>query len=326
MTSATAIPFPELLEPIDGAHPCGANLEYEPAFIALQAKVAVRPEVQYGQFLSVPEAVNWREVEHDCRVLLQRTRDMRLLVLLARCGARLGHAAGLRDGLSALAHLLEKWPDALHPQPMIDGEADPVLRASALAALADPHGLMRDVRELVIDGNGPLALHMRDIEKAMARTRPADALPPESVAQQLAALRARQDAGLAALDAARSAVLSIDHWARQHLAEDRPDLQPLLQLLGLVASKTVEAEAPAATPEACGDVAAPGDPAAAQPMSREAVLASIHQARIWFERHEPSSPVPLLLRQAERLTGKRFDELFQAIPADLVERWARDEA
>jgi type VI secretion system protein ImpA len=52
-------------------------------------------------------------------------------------------------------------------------------------------------------------------------------------------------------------------------------------------------------------------------------LAAIRSARTWFEAHEPSSPVALLLKQAERLTGKRFDEVFQAIPADLVERWAQ---
>ncbi|MFX3549126.1 hypothetical protein V8921_11830 [Ralstonia mannitolilytica] len=60
-------------------------------------------------------------------------------------------------------------------------------------------------------------------------------------------------------------------------------------------------------------------------MDRSAALASIRAARSWFEAHEPSSPVGLLLKQAERLSGKRFDEVFQAIPADLVERWAHDD-
>lgn len=59
-------------------------------------------------------------------------------------------------------------------------------------------------------------------------------------------------------------------------------------------------------------------------MDRNTALASIQAARIWFEAHEPSSPVALLLKQAERLTGKRFDEVFQAIPAELVERWMRE--
>lgn len=60
------------------------------------------------------------------------------------------------------------------------------------------------------------------------------------------------------------------------------------------------------------------------PRDRDGALADIRSARQWFELHEPSSPVALLLRQAERLTGKRFDEVFQAIPAELVERWAQD--
>jgi type VI secretion system protein ImpA len=69
------------------------------------------------------------------------------------------------------------------------------------------------------------------------------------------------------------------------------------------------------------------DPAAAElPHDRAAALASIRAARHWFEAYEPSSPVALLLRQAERLTGKRFDEVFQALPADLVERWVHGDA
>ena len=61
--------------------------------------------------------------------------------------------------------------------------------------------------------------------------------------------------------------------------------------------------------------------------ARERVVHGKRYARLhrfWFEAHEPSSPVALLLRQAERLTGKRFDEVFQAIPAELVERWMRE--
>ncbi len=72
-----------------------------------------------------------------------------------------------------------------------------------------------------------------------------------------------------------------------------------------------------------GPVVTPLDSTSTEPaMDRNTALAYIRTARIWFEAHEPSSPVALLLKQAERLTGKRFDEVFQAIPAELVERWA----
>ncbi|MEX8993147.1 cytoplasmic protein, partial [Salmonella enterica] len=36
---------------------------------------------------------------------------------------------------------------------------------------------------------------------------------------------------------------------------------------------------------------------------------------------EPSSPTIPLLRQAERLVGKRFSEVINEIPVELLEKW-----
>ncbi|MDR1996508.1 type VI secretion system ImpA family N-terminal domain-containing protein, partial [Azonexus sp.] len=54
---------------------------------------------------------------------------------------------------------------------------------------------------------------------------------------------------------------------------------------------------------------------------REQALAHIQAARSWFEDAEPSSPVADLLRQAERLTGRRYAEIADAIPLELLRRW-----
>ncbi len=340
-TTKSDAPFPELLEPVTPDRPCGDDLEYDPEFVVLMAKATPRSAAQYGDFVSEPEAVNWADLERDCRRLLLRTRDIRVLVLLLRCRTWLGQADGLRDGLSILAHLLARWPDAIHPQLMVDGEADPALRANALAALADPQGLMQDVRELAIADNTALRLQMRDVERSLGVPRFADALAPESVRLQLEALRRQHDPVLAAVEAAADLAVAIDDWAKAKLADDRPDLGPLLRLLGMVSDTTAPSTAPVNAPTlrdpgvGVGE-RGPGDdrgfnavidPAAAElPHDRAAALASIRAARHWFEAYEPSSPVALLLRQAERLTGKRFDEVFQALPADLVERWVHGDA
>ncbi len=55
--------------------------------------------------------------------------------------------------------------------------------------------------------------------------------------------------------------------------------------------------------------------------TREDMLHSIRTARGWFERHEPSSLVLVLLKQAERMDGKRFHEIADAIPLDLLRHW-----
>ncbi len=58
--------------------------------------------------------------------------------------------------------------------------------------------------------------------------------------------------------------------------------------------------------------------------ARDHARASIAVARDWFELHEPSSPVGLLLRQAERLIGRPYAEVAQAIPAELAARWSEN--
>ena len=62
------------------------------------------------------------------------------------------------------------------------------------------------------------------------------------------------------------------------------------------------------------------------PLSRQDALALVRIARLWFEANEPSSPVADLLRQAEKLTGKSYLEIADAIPLDLLARWRSNEA
>jgi type VI secretion system protein ImpA len=50
-------------------------------------------------------------------------------------------------------------------------------------------------------------------------------------------------------------------------------------------------------------------------------LEKMREARHWFETHEPSSPIPVLLRRAEQFVGKRYAEVVQAIPPELLVQW-----
>lgn len=59
--------------------------------------------------------------------------------------------------------------------------------------------------------------------------------------------------------------------------------------------------------------------------TRNDVLLSIRGARQWLETHEPSSPVAVLLKQSERMVGKRFSQVADSIPFDLLKKWEIDE-
>jgi type VI secretion system protein ImpA len=58
---------------------------------------------------------------------------------------------------------------------------------------------------------------------------------------------------------------------------------------------------------------------------REHIRQLLGQVRHWIELHEPSSPVAVLLKQADRMWGKRFSEIAHVIPPDLLQSWDRDD-
>jgi type VI secretion system protein ImpA len=54
--------------------------------------------------------------------------------------------------------------------------------------------------------------------------------------------------------------------------------------------------------------------------SRHDALAAIERACRYFENHEPSSPVPLLLRRAQRLAPKTFLEIIADVCPNAIEQ------
>jgi type VI secretion system protein ImpA len=323
MTYAATSPVSDIeFAPLSAHEPCGPSLEYDAEYAVLLSRMSPRSEAQYGQFVGTPEAPNWAEIERDCRRLLLRTRDINLFVWLCRARTRLAQAAGLAQSLTALSAVLERWPDAVHPQITVEGERDPAVRANALAALADPDGLLGDVREIVVAANAARHLTVREIERARSVPRPADAPSPESVAQQLAQLRLSSNGGVEMpvdmlLQASRAA-RQIAAWAQHRLGQDAPSLQALIDLLKPF--DEIEPEAGLAS-EPVGPSESATRPHVRGATSRDDILQTIRGAREWFENHEPSSPVAVLLRQAEHMVGKRFAQVADAIPLDLLRKW-----
>lgn len=329
--AAPALGASDWLQPIDPHAPCGPSLEYDHDYAVLRSRMVPRSEAQYGSFVGVPEAPPWSEIDRDCQRLLQRTKDIHLLVWWCRARTRLGQASGLVQVLELLHDLLQAWPDAIHPQRVIDGEPEPAVRANALAGLADLEGLLADVGEIVVSSNTALRLTVRDVERAFAMPRPPDAASPESVARQLAALRVgsrgEPQAPVALLCRAAGCVHAIEAWGRADLGDEAPSLRALGRVLDLFREPAADAAAAAPSPASADARAVPVaalSPPAPDPdrtRSRDDVLASIRRSREWFEHHEPSSPVAVLLKQAERLVGKRFSQVADAIPLDLLQRW-----
>jgi type VI secretion system protein ImpA len=99
-----------------------------------------------------------------------------------------------------------------------------------------------------------------------------------------------------------------------------PLLQPLTRIEKLLAehlpaARTTEGDT-AAAPAAASEAAQPALGGAIN--SRQDAVRAIDAANAFFRRHEPSSPVPLLLDRAKRLVAKSFLEVLEDIAPDTL--------
>lgn len=347
----------EYLSPISPEEPCGPNLEYDPEYSVLFAKMINRADVQYGDFVEEAEPINWSEIERECKRLLLRTKDIALLVLLARCRTRLVGATGFYEGIDLLWTFIKTYPEKINPQLMIEGELDIAVRANALAMLIDSEGLLGDLREVVLSKGTGLRLQIRDVERAFAIPKYMDALAPESVISQLQEMLLNNNAEVQAIMKSLPIVKALLDWAADNLKEYSPDFSSLRGLLKLfehpdlasyanvdqvseeeISSEDVIEAANEREEEDLAQDTVPIEPIAVRQtnkatqgthsgfahdsrVGRKQALESIKTARLWFEQFEPSSPVIVLLKQAEKMVGKRFSDLIQVIPYELLMSW-----
>lgn len=341
----------EWLTAISLEQPSGPSLEYDPEYAVLGSRLAPKTEVQYGQFKASAASPDFQAVERDCRRLLLRSKDIGVLVWFIRSRTRQAGAPGLLQGLSALQQVCERFGETVHPQLHIEGEFDPLVRANALAALSDSEGLLEDLREVVIVAASANRLTVRDVERAVAVPRPAYAPDTESTLRQLADLAKRSDPHLLSLRASAMCVQWLQDWSRDQLGEDAPRLellqkllQPFLGCVDQSASQTIKVpaelvESPAVDADSkvplALELAASVTPQIAWPLmntqspsehNRELVRQTLAQVRAWIEQNEPSSPVSIVLKQAERMWGKRFSEVVHLIPPELLQQWDQDQS
>ena len=61
-----------------GANPCGADLEYDRAFLDLERMVQGKPEQQMGKTVVAAEEPDWHAVAKAAAALLLKTKDLRI--------------------------------------------------------------------------------------------------------------------------------------------------------------------------------------------------------------------------------------------------------
>jgi type VI secretion system protein ImpA len=334
-------PLPDLnalLAPLDGESPSGADLVYDPDFLAMEQAAAGKPETQWSA--EVPP--DWPAAHELALTLARRTRDLRVAVSLLRSGTRLHGLAGLSSGFALVRGLLEHLWDSVHPQlDRSDGD-DPTMRMNALAPLAASMAGLADLRSAAL---APVrgSLTLRELELGLGRAEPgaSETMPTETgVLQALQQLTREHTALAAQAQAAVADAQAIDALLQHKVgASAAPELGPMLKLLGVLAEALGRAggsASGAAPADAAMGIATPTAPAATGGVgggeairTRSDAARELQRVCEWIERNEPSNPAPLLIRRAQRLMDKNFLEIIRDLaPEGLtqVERIAGTES
>jgi type VI secretion system protein ImpA len=311
-----------LTSPVSAEAPAGPDLEDDLAFAGLEAISKGKPEQQIGDTVTPAQEPEWREVKRQSLALLGRTRDLRVGVLLTQALVRTDGLPGFADGLALLKGWVEGMWDAVHPQ-LDPADPDPMRRKNRLESLNDAAATVNAVRDTTLvaaravgrfsyrdilvatnkipapSGADGAAPSMPAIEAAF-RESPLEDLKAtaDSLALALASATGIEAAFTAKVGAARSVGLG--------------QLTGMLKgMQGAVAEELARRGAVVAGVEGGAGAAAAGAAAASagQIRTRDDVVRMLDRLCEYFQKNEPSSPVPILLKRAQRLANKSFIDL-----------------
>jgi type VI secretion system protein ImpA len=341
-----AIDIERLLADISPDDPCGPDLSYDTAYYELMRAAEGTPAQQIGDSIKEGIEPDWRQVKSLAIDLLARSKDLNVsMTLLAALICNDG-IAGLADGLGLLKALLERHWDGFHPRIDPEEKDDPFLeRMNIIASLAASPGATGDVRRYQASTRAaPLcqsrqlgSFNFRDVLIARGDLAPpaGESAPPQMnvIEGAFAETDAADLQGFAQAAATSYALATeIDKWVTAKVgSHNAPDLSSFLDLLKQIDRFMKEQMAKrgfGAAPEAAGGDAAsdPGgsgggggsDPIRGAVRGNSDVLLLIGKICEYYQAHEPSSPVPILLRRAERLVGKSFVDAVRDLSPDAL--------
>ncbi len=326
------IDFDGLAAPISDDAPTGDNLEYDPEFQTLERHV---------------DQQEWRDLLQAFAPVAERTRDLRLAVWVTRALLAEHSFAGLALGARWILNLVESLWEPLHPElePLEDGL--PPTRTNTVVSLADVATVLNALRRAPIVRSPVVGVFSyRDVEIATGELEPtaSDAEPAEgaeetdAAAPTMAAISgAFESVGVETNRGVYNAILAAREFVSQIEArfDDEvgaaysPDLKGLSDLLykvGKVFVDYADIEDPAAAGDADGGEGSEGGQGTAggptaitgEITSREDAIRMLERVAKYFERHEPSSPVPLLIRRTTGLISKNFIQVLEDLNPDAI--------
>jgi type VI secretion system protein ImpA len=329
-----------VLEPISVDAPCGVDLEegskYDPAFAELERLAQGKPEQQIGSTVVPAEEPDWKVVRRKSLEILARSKDLRVATQLTKSLLRTDGWSGFAAGLSMLRGLVERYWEGLYPRLDPDDGNDPTMRVNVLMSIAD-NAILSAVRATPLVASRTLGRYaLKDLDVA-AGEAPSDsngspsANPPPTTSSIDAAA---MDCDLTELKDVTSAVHEClanltgleSEVASRVDAANAPNFGKLTSVL-LKARAFLDGKLAQRMPVAesgNGDFGAAGNNGTGTAgwtggiRSRDDVLKALDAISGYYEKYEPSSPIPIFMARCKRLVMMGFVDIVRELVPDAI--------
>lgn len=339
-----------LLAPISNDSPCGVDIEYDEDFIALEAAATGKPEQQVGDTVIAAEDPDWADVAQRATALLERSKDLRVACRLAQALLHREGVPGLHTGIEVIRTYVERYWDSVFPRLDADDDYDPAIRVNTVALLGSLRAIVHPLRDATLLHVASIG---RISARRIAQISGSESMGAESAGElphpleiESALLGCELSSLQAIAEAAHGASVSVaaieGEFANRveatrslDLGELRKALTEIHAIVAPVIAQRLAQRTDAGTGagEVATDSSTDAEVVAAEvevgAIHRDAPISAPNQIRSrsdvaraldaicdYLERHEPSSPVPILLERAKRWVGMDFMAVLQDFAPD----------
>ena len=330
--------FSGIAEAVSPEAPCGPDTDEAPETQNFLSVAEGQLPGSYRDFDK--KAFEAKPVLEKLLQQLEKSRDLRFLMLYAKYSILSDSFPGFCDAIIATHDLLSAQWEACHPTEQAGGAA---LRSAYLSTLDDlPTVVLPLLNTPIIVDKRLGALSMRTIQVANKKlpAQPGEtAGDPEAIAgalqryeplDELVAFKTRAETAKQALKNLHQLFVDkVDH-ATAPTFQRLPELLDtiLVQLNKIIVERVGDSTplvASTAEGDGAGKGAADGAVASATPASGDdpasfvEVSSALESVLAYYSTNEPSSPARLLIKQAHQLVGKSFVEAMQVLAPGLVQ-------
>ncbi len=308
--------LPSLLQPVTASAPAGPNVRSRADYQEFERASAGTPERTSGTTILPAEPPDWNVVIDRAVALLKQSKDVGIAIQLARALLQTRSFAGFAEGVALVRQLIDSFWDGLHPELDAEDNNDPTARVNAMRALVH-RDIVQALRAApLIKSKVFGSVSVRDLDTVGARKG-------EDAAGAVASLEAAfREVNLDDLSAAAAAVeLSnketaelMQTWSRRDFAVNFSDVRKVLAQADKAMKEKLAQRLPTSAggaPSTDGEVT--HNTAAfslrGELRTREDVVKALDDICAYYARHEPSSPVPLLIERCKRLVPMSFLEI-----------------